>query len=93
MIIPDIDRIAVLSRIKLSEDEKREFSFDLISLNAYADILSELDPPEAPDYYTGEAIPSARKDIPGASPAREIMLMNSPELSDDGKMIAVPKSL
>ena len=93
MTIPDINRIAALSRIDLSGAEKLEFTSDLISLKEYADILAGLEVPEAPDYADGQTVSFARKDIPANFDALPIILGNAPELSEDGGTFAVPKSL
>lgn len=86
----EIEHIAVLSRLSLSEEEKEVFGPQLSSILGYMEKLNELD--------TGDIEPTShvlplnnvmRDDAPGASLPREEALNNAPARTD--KFYRVPK--
>ena len=89
----DIERIAALSRVKLSEEEKELFLMDLDSFAGFAEELSGLDPDKIPAYSDRVSVSFMREDSVRNTYTREEMLKNSPALSKDGSMISVPKVL
>ncbi len=72
---PDISRIASLSRIELTEDEAIGFEADLVSLEAFADVLSGIAPQKTPDYLIAVSA-AMREDVPESRFSRETMLKN-----------------
>jgi len=86
----EIEHIALLGRLSLSEEEKELFGPQLSNILDYVEQLSELDTRDVEP--TSHVIPLSnvmREDIPGGSISREEALMNAPSHTE--KFFRVPK--
>lgn len=86
----EIEHIALLSRLEISEEEKKIFAEQLSTILDYIDKLNELDTHDIEP--TSHVIPLnnvMREDIPSPSLLREDALMNAPEHTE--KFYRVPK--
>jgi aspartyl-tRNA(Asn)/glutamyl-tRNA(Gln) amidotransferase subunit C len=86
----DIEKLAMLSRIQLSEEEKAAFSGQLSDILGFFQKLQEVDVTGiAPMAHPFEAGAPLREDVPGKpwDPARS--LKNAPVQRDD--QVVVPK--
>lgn len=82
----DVEYVAKLARLELSEQEKSQFAGQLESILGYIDKLSALDTKDVPP--TSHAMDlknSWREDIlkPCPESVREALLANAPEREDD----------
>jgi aspartyl-tRNA(Asn)/glutamyl-tRNA(Gln) amidotransferase subunit C len=85
-----IQHIAVLSRLNLSEEEKDLFGSQLSSILDYVDQLNELDTRETePTSHVMSLSNVMRDDIPASSLPREEALKNAPSHSEN--FYRVPK--
>jgi aspartyl-tRNA(Asn)/glutamyl-tRNA(Gln) amidotransferase subunit C len=86
----DIEHIASLARLYLTEGEKELFGLQLSSILDYMEKLNELDTTDVEP--TSHVLPLSnvtRDDIPGLSITREEALVNAPDHTD--KFFRVPK--
>jgi aspartyl-tRNA(Asn)/glutamyl-tRNA(Gln) amidotransferase subunit C len=86
----EIEHIALLGRLSLSEEEKELFGPQLSNILDYVEQLNELDTKDVEP--TSHVIPLnniMREDIPGGSISREEALMNAPSHTE--KFFRVPK--
>ena len=86
----EIEHIATLARLYLSEEEKDLYGSQLSSILDYMEKLNELDTKDVEP--TSHVLPLSnvmREDIPGHSISREEALMNAPDHTD--KFYRVPK--
>jgi aspartyl-tRNA(Asn)/glutamyl-tRNA(Gln) amidotransferase subunit C len=86
----EIEHIASLARLYLSEEEKELFGSQLSSILDYMEKLNELDTKDIEP--TSHVLPLSnvmRDDIPQPSIPREDALMNAPDRTD--KFYRVPK--
>jgi len=86
----EIEHIAVLARLSLSEEEKKVFGPQLSSILGYMEKLNELDTSDTEP--TSHVLPLSdvmREDIPIDSLPREEALKNAPAHTD--KFYRVPK--
>jgi aspartyl-tRNA(Asn)/glutamyl-tRNA(Gln) amidotransferase subunit C len=85
----EIEHIAVLARLSLSEDEKALFGIQLSSVLNYMKKLNELDTSNVePTSHVLSLSNVMREDIPTASILREDALMNAPDHTE--KFYRVP---
>ncbi len=80
----DVDKIANLARLELSEEEKAHLHSEMDNIVDYVNMLSELDVEGIEP--TAHAVPLTnvmRKDVECKSFPREDMLKNAPETVDD----------
>ena len=86
----EIEHIAVLARLSLSEDEKDLFGIQLSSVLNYMKKLNELDTSNVePTSHVLSLSNVMREDIPTASIPREDALMNAPDHTE--KFYRVPR--
>jgi aspartyl-tRNA(Asn)/glutamyl-tRNA(Gln) amidotransferase subunit C len=86
----NIEHIASLARLSLTEEEKDLFGSQLSSILDYMKKLNELDTTDVEP--TSHVLPLSnvmRDDVPGPSIPREDALMNAPDHTD--KFFRVPK--
>jgi len=86
----EIEHIASLARLSLTEKEKELFGSQLSSILDYMEKLNELDTRNVEP--TSHVLPLSnvmRDDVPGPSIAREDALMNAPDHTE--KFFRVPK--
>ena len=87
----DVDKIANLARLELTEEEKASLHSEMENIVGYVDMLSELDLDGIEP--TAHAVPLTnviRADEEGESFPREDMLANAPATVDD-ELIKVPQ--
>lgn len=86
----DIEYIAYLSRIELSENEKEMFVHQLSDILSYIEKLNELNTENVtPMAYTIKAFNVFRKDMPEPSISLEDVQLNAPAIK--GVFFKVPK--
>ena len=90
IIKDEIEHIALLARLSLSEEEKEMFGSQLSSILDYIDKLNELDTSAVqPTSHVLCLHNVMRDDLPGSSITREDALSNAPVHTD--KFYRVPK--
>jgi aspartyl-tRNA(Asn)/glutamyl-tRNA(Gln) amidotransferase subunit C len=80
----EVEHIADLARLELSETEKQKYQEQLSAILDYAARLQQLDTSGIPP--TSSVLPphsTLREDVPGASLPREETLANAPATKDD----------
>jgi aspartyl-tRNA(Asn)/glutamyl-tRNA(Gln) amidotransferase subunit C len=96
----DVQYVADLANLELTEEERHQMQRDLDSILGYIDLLNELDtqsvePMAQVQFQTNEnseagtAPSAARSDTPGTSLSLDAALMNAP--ASDGNFFKVPK--
>lgn len=88
--IEDVEHIAWLARLELTDEEKEKFSSQLSSILEHAGKISELDLKGVPP--TSHAVPISnvfREDVAGADLSQEEALSNAPK-KESGAFV-VPK--
>lgn len=92
LTIKEVEHIALLARIEISEDEKKAFAEQLSAILQYADKLNELDTTDTVPLDHILPIHNVfREDEVITSPSREDIFANAPE-SQDG-YFKVPRIL
>lgn len=86
----DVQRIAALARLQLTETEVELFARQLTSILGYADSLQSVDTTGVPP-YSGSRASQLREDVPVASLSREDALGNAPGADADAGTFVVPK--
>jgi len=85
-----IDKLALLSRLKFNEEEKKEIRNDLQRMISFVDKLNELDTTGIkPLIHMSDEINVLRQDEIKGQVSREDALKNAP--AHDGKFFKVPK--
>ncbi len=85
-----IDKLALLSRLKFNEEEKKEIRNDLQRMITFVDKLNELDTTGIePMIHMSDEINVLREDEVKGQVNREEALKNAP--AHDGKFFKVPK--
>lgn len=80
----DVDHIAHLARLHLSDDEKERYREQLSNILDHISKLSELDTTDVPLLRSVVVEQSRlREDNPGPAMARADLLRNAPEVTDD----------
>ncbi len=88
--IADVEHVALLSRLELTDEEKKLYSKQLNAMLEYASMLEELDTREIPP--TAHVLPLKnvfREDKVGGHLPLEKTLQNAPDA--DGNFFKVPK--
>jgi len=86
----EIEHIANLARLSLSEEEKDLFGSQLSSILDYMEKLNELDTRDVePTSHVLSLINVMRDDVPGRSIPRKDALMNAPDRTD--RFFRVPR--
>lgn len=81
--IQDVEHVALLSRLELSEEEKGQFAEELSKIFEHVEQLNELDVTDVPP--TAHALPVQnvfREDIPLPSLSNEEAIANAPDKED-----------
>ncbi len=92
LTLEEVEHIAVLARLELTEEEKARYREQLSAILEYAARLQALDTTEIPP--TSSVLPAGarlRSDEPVPGLTREALLKNAPSTS--GKMFKVPPVL
>jgi aspartyl-tRNA(Asn)/glutamyl-tRNA(Gln) amidotransferase subunit C len=89
----DVDRIAALARLELTDDERARFATQLSAILAYADEVQQVD-------TSGVAAPSAsaggsrmRDDVPLPPLDRDLVLSQAPAADRAAGLFKVPRVL
>lgn len=86
----EVEHVALLARLALSEEEKNHFAQQLSSILGYVDKLQELDTTQVPPLVNILPLTNVlRADESRPGPAREEMLRNGPEV--EAGQFKVPK--
>lgn len=86
----DVEHIAELSKLNLTEEEKEEFTIQLNEIISYMDKLNELDTTDVePLTHMGTVINVFREDALRDSISKEEALKNAPNKNED--FFIVPK--
>jgi aspartyl-tRNA(Asn)/glutamyl-tRNA(Gln) amidotransferase subunit C len=92
----DVERIAALARLDLSEDELTLFAHQLADILAYAEQLQQVDTSGVPP-TAHIAVPSAlgpwREDEPRPSLDRDVLLSQAPDADGVKGLLKVPRVL
>ncbi len=98
--LSDVERIAALAQLELTDDEKHLFAKQLAGILAYAEQVQQLDTTGvpatahvAPRLRTGQpaAEPAGRDDEPRPSLPVTDALANAPDPAHDGGFFKVPR--
>lgn len=88
--IQEVEHIAKLAKLSLSEDEKNAYTKQLSEILDYVEKLNELDTEEIePLSHVMDVTNAFREDTPRECLSRKDTLANAPE--SDGKFFIVPK--
>ena len=88
--IQEVEHIAKLAKLSLSEDEKTAYTKQLSEILDYVEQLNELDTEKIePLSHVMDVTNAFREDAPRKCLAQEDALVNAPE--SDGKFFIVPK--
>ena len=80
----DVEHIALLARLHLSEEEKERYRQQLSNILDHISKLQELEPRDVPPMCSMAVEQSRlREDVPGPAMPREDLLRNAPDVSDD----------
>ncbi|MGM0381528.1 MAG: Asp-tRNA(Asn)/Glu-tRNA(Gln) amidotransferase subunit GatC [bacterium] len=80
----EVDKLAELSRLKLSESEQEELSGDLGEILEFAEKIKEVDTEDVPPTYHAQPIENVmRPDEQRTSPDPEPVLERAPARSED----------
>jgi len=80
----DVEHIALLARLHLSEEEKERYRQQLSNILDHISKLQELDTRDVPPMGSMAVEQSRlREDVPGPAMPREDLLRNAPDVSDD----------
>jgi aspartyl-tRNA(Asn)/glutamyl-tRNA(Gln) amidotransferase subunit C len=80
----DVEYVAALARLHVSEDEKESLSHELSRILEHASELQKLDLDGVePTSHVGVTQTVIRKDEPHESMPPELVLMNAPDAEDD----------
>jgi len=90
--VPEVERIAALAHLELTEAEKELFGRQLAEILTYVEQLQEVDTTGVPPTsHVLIADPALRSDDVQPSLPRADALMNAPEPSSDGSLFKVPR--
>ena len=82
----DVEKIAALANLALTEEEKETFTTQLSSIVSYVEKLNELDtsdvPPMSHSTLSGDTSYAMREDEPVPSLGQEAALANAPDPGD-----------
>ncbi len=88
----DVDKIAKLAKLDLSEDEREKLTSQLSDIISYVEKLSKLDTKDVePLAHVNDLMNVFRKDEPRPSIEKEDVFKNSPQ--NDNEFFLVPKVL
>ncbi len=86
----DVQRVSLLARLQLSEEQENELTAQLDAILAYMDKLNEIDTSQVePFSYATEETNTFREDKVTNRPDTDALLANAPER--DGTFFKVPK--
>jgi aspartyl-tRNA(Asn)/glutamyl-tRNA(Gln) amidotransferase subunit C len=89
--ITDVERIAALAHLELTDDEKQLFARQLADILAYAEQVQAIDTAGVPATAHVHAAQHERADDPGPSLTPSEALANAPDPAADAGLFRVPR--
>lgn len=90
----DVERVARLARLELTEPEIALFTRQLADILAYAELVRQVDTTDVPPTsHPFGSTASGRDDVPAASIDRAALLGQAPDASIEAGLFKVPKVL
>jgi aspartyl-tRNA(Asn)/glutamyl-tRNA(Gln) amidotransferase subunit C len=90
--LADVERIAALANLELTEEEKHLFTRQLAEILAYAEQVQRLDTSGVPaTAHVHAEIRAERGDVPKPSLSVEDAVANAPEAARDAGLFKVPR--
>ncbi len=88
--IKDVEHVAKLARLELSEEEKEKFTHQLGDVLKYVDMMNEVDTSNVePMNHPIDFVNVTREDVPIYENTREELMANGPDV--EGEFFKVPK--
>ena len=91
LTIADVERIAALAHLELTEDEKHLFARQLADILGYAEQLQAIDTAGVAATSHVNAHQAERDDVPQPSLAVDEALANAPDGAPDAGLFRVPR--
>jgi aspartyl-tRNA(Asn)/glutamyl-tRNA(Gln) amidotransferase subunit C len=92
LTIADVERIAMLAQLELTDDEKHLFTRQLADILAYAEQVQAIDTSGVPaTAHVNSAQRRERDDEPRPSLAVEDAIANAPDAAPDAGLFRVPR--
>lgn len=91
LTVADVERIAALAHLELSDAEKQLFTRQLADILAYGEQLQALDTTDVPATARVHAPPIERADEPRPSLPTDQALANAPDAAPDAGLFRVPR--
>jgi aspartyl-tRNA(Asn)/glutamyl-tRNA(Gln) amidotransferase subunit C len=92
LTVADVERIAALAHLELTDEEKQLFTRQLADILSYAEQLQAIDTTGVPaTAHVHAASRGEREDEAGASLSIEDAIANAPDGSSDAGMFRVPR--
>jgi aspartyl-tRNA(Asn)/glutamyl-tRNA(Gln) amidotransferase subunit C len=90
----DVQRVAQLARLELTEGEQKLFARQLSDILAYAEQVQDVDTRNVlPSSHPSEAVSPWREDVVQGSLARDEVLAQAPEADPAAGLFKVPRVL
>ena len=89
----DVDRIAALARLELTDEERTRFAAQLSAILTYADQVQQADTSAVPPADIDAALVRLRDDAPAPSLDRAALLTQSPAADRAAGLFKVPRVL
>lgn len=89
----DVDRIAALARLELSDEERTRFATQLTAILAYADQVQQADTSGAAAAQAGTPATPLRDDVQQPSLERDEILAQAPAADRAAGLFKVPRVL
>ena len=92
LTVADVERIASLAHLELTDDEKQMFTRQLADILAYAEQVQQIDTSGVPaTAHVLGAVTVERDDEPGPCLAIEDVMANAPDGAPDAGLFRVPR--
>lgn len=92
LTIADVERIAALAQLELTDEEKRLFTTQLADILAYAEQVQAIDTSGVPaTAHVNAAQRTEREDVPRPCLSVEDALANAPDAAADAGLFRVPR--
>ena len=91
LTIADVERIAALAHLELTDEEKRLFTRQLADILSYAEQLQALDTAGVPATAHVALAARERDDVPAGSLPVEAALANAPDAALEAGLFRVPR--
>ena len=92
LTIADVERIAALAQLELTDEEKRLFTTQLADILAYAEQVQAIDTSGVPaTAHVNAAQRTEREDVPRPCLSVEDVLANAPDAAADAGLFRVPR--